>query len=157
VVRKTAILLVFVAAATAAVGWSMAGTWFGNNRPDTSTDSATKIHIAPVSLNFGEAWVTDDFEWPVTMENVSDETLKVTGIAGSCTCQRFEPSSFELAPGATQTVKIRIDLRSQLSQSNSSVSRTRFWATVAGQPKPQYWELTGNIKTALQAPPRSSI
>ena len=62
------------------------------------------------NLDFGAVWEDAEFDWELPIHNQIGERVYVTDFALSCACLRIEPRSFELAPGETTSLKLKINL-----------------------------------------------
>lgn len=68
------------------------------------------LEAAAEDLDFGEAWEDPEFVRTVTLTNRTDREVRVTGLTGGCECTSVEPQAFALAPGASQQIRVKIDL-----------------------------------------------
>lgn len=147
--KRISWLLLIVAAALAGAS---SGRFFRTAAPAVAIHS---LVISPNDLNFGEVWQQDRFVWPITIHNLSETSKVIRSVEGSCTCQSFSPSSFELKPGESRTVVMTIKLQSKtptgvllpLEEFTASI-----WAFVQGERKPIGWTLRGQIKHVIRYP-----
>ncbi len=120
----------------------------------------TILEIHPADLNFGTVWATDSLDWPITITNQSNATVDVTHLGGSCTCQQFSETAFQLEPGQSHQVTVTLTLRNddlQPSQKNTVPFRAAIWANIKGQRESIDWQLAGLVKTAVRTPNRLDL
>ena len=84
------------------------------------------------------------------MTNCGSESLKVTGIASSCSCLSVSPDRFSLEPGVTTTVTAIVDLTAK-DQSGSAIFLLTPWVELpsgASHP-PLQWILKGKSEPLI--------
>lgn len=62
-------------------------------------------------LELGEVWQHPQFVLTLPIENPTPKDVDVVGLDRSCACLAAEPASFRVPAGATQDVKMTLDLR----------------------------------------------
>jgi uncharacterized protein DUF1573 len=116
-------------------------------------DRVHGLEIAPSDLDVGEVWEDPNFVRPVTVTNRGERIVEIVDLRGGCECTAVEPSSFTLAPGESQQVKVKIDLthryphqfgveRRELSVGLYPVLKDRGATAEA-------WKVTGVIKSRV--------
>lgn len=98
----------------------LALVWQTRARTDSSQHYSDEYYsVEATSLDFGEAWESDQFDWDFTVTNKSSEPVEVRGFRKSCACISIEPQNLLLVPGQPETVRIRLNLRSRNSAPES--------------------------------------
>jgi hypothetical protein len=59
------------------------------------------LKVAPKQLDFGDVWMRDRFEWPITFANETRSPVVVDTIRTSCSCTTVRPNRFVVATGQT--------------------------------------------------------
>ncbi len=123
------------------------------HRPASDSNSKrsipSKLSVPQDRLDFGTVWATTEFVWYLPITNRGSEPLDIIGFDQSCTCTSVRPESLNIQPGATETVKIRVDLISKFRE------RTAFQITAKTRnPKGEVetqaaWTISGRVKMLL--------
>lgn len=106
------------------------------------------------ALVLGEVWETSDHKVDIPIRNIDTKTISVVDFSSSCGCLSVEPRTFQLAPGATQMVRLRINL--MLSQRNDGGAAGKEFTVVLtpvlsdGSVQQQTWTLQGTVKRLLR-------
>lgn len=61
-------------------------------------------------LDLGEVWEDPEYVRDLTICNRGSQSVQVNGMRGGCECTAVNPQAFTLAPGASQQVRVKIDL-----------------------------------------------
>jgi hypothetical protein len=66
--------------------------------------------VSAADLDFGEAWEHPEFVRELTLRNRNSHTVRVAKIHGGCECLSVNPSGFDLGPGESRVVQVKLDL-----------------------------------------------
>lgn len=106
--RKFAIVVLF-ATVVAAVGGTLAGKWM-SPRPIGNRSLEATFKFDPLSLDFGDVWESDHFEWPLTLWNESSSPIVLEQLRGDCSCATVGSLPLTVAPHSHETIRLTIDL-----------------------------------------------
>ena len=67
--------------------------------PPPSPPLTPLLFVSPTSLDFGEAWETDDHLVKLPIKNLSTQELTIVDFVTSCDCSRIEPKKLTIPPG----------------------------------------------------------
>jgi hypothetical protein len=104
------------------------------------------------SLDLGTVWETDALVCELPLANTGGEIVKIARFVNSCSCTDLQPRQLEIAPGATATVALTIDLRSAKAPSDplatSEFSVFLQPCTANGEPLAD-WKLSARVRRAF--------
>lgn len=61
-------------------------------------------------LWFGEVWEDPEFVWKLPIRNTAGKEVVIAGFDASCSCVKIEPLSVDIAAGATEEVRLTLNL-----------------------------------------------
>src|SRR5579871_3793323 len=107
-------------------------------------------------LWFGEVWEDPEFVWKLPIRNTTDREIHIPGFDASCSCLKIEPSSVLIPAGATEEVRLILNLVKAQRQGNPDGRDF----TVAIHPKisrraasQRAWVVHGIVKTPFSIHP----
>ncbi len=127
------------------------GGYFFSNKTSTPQRQRPVLEVTPESLDFGKVDSTTDFPWKLRVTNVSSRTVQVSDIRASCGCTKVTPSNFDMEPGETRDVELRMNLlltrkigaKGLVSPIEVKISPIIFGARIQQAP----WTLEGRVLT----------
>ncbi len=109
----------------------------------------SELSVPEDRLDFGTVWATNDFVWNLPITNQGSEPLEITDFLQSCTCTSVRPTQLAIPPGATETVKVHVDLvtkyRDQTAFQITAKTRDPRGEVKAQQP----WTISGRVNRLL--------
>ncbi|WP_162666105.1 DUF1573 domain-containing protein [Gemmata massiliana] len=147
--------MVIIAATFAAGAGVVAARWMKQNaEPAPPAPEQTLLTVDSSSLDFGEVWETDKFDWAVPVTNRSANSVDISRWGSSCNCTAVQPSSLRLSPGETKTITVRLDLTQTLYyQQAAQPVAVSLLPIVAEQNSRRSWQLSGTVKPLLRKQP----
>lgn len=129
----------------------LTGSLTGFSRDGSAPSDA--LVVSPESLDFGEAWAQDDFEWTVPIRNRSNTPILIQDLSTSCRCTSAEPRYLEIPPQATREVFLRLNL-TPTSPEEAAVAVRDFgvflYPPIPGVPPRQVrWHVHGRVRNQL--------
>ncbi|MEX2119600.1 MAG: hypothetical protein WD847_08395 [Pirellulales bacterium] len=101
---RIAVLCIFFGA-----GLLGGATWFDTPVVSRSAPGKEILTVDDKWLNFGVVWEQKDYVVTLPLKNLSDGPLEVRAVI-SCGCGAFDPQQLTMAPGATERVRVSLDL-----------------------------------------------
>ncbi len=136
-------------------------SWFRTPKLAGTGNSAQErgLHIDATSLDFGEVWEVDRFDWQLPVRNTSAEVIEVVDVMTSCHCHEADPRKFVLQPGSTTVVKLTLDLTARQTGEQGLSHRpfsSPVYFVLKGQPGlPEPVMVSGRVRSWLTADERS--
>ncbi|MFO0803829.1 MAG: hypothetical protein U0791_12010 [Gemmataceae bacterium] len=87
----------------------MAGKWM-SPKPLANRSSKLSFEFEPSSLDFGEVWESEQFEWPLTFKNEPSRPIVMEQLRGDCSCATVGSLPLAVAPHSHETIRLTIDL-----------------------------------------------
>ena len=115
------------------------------------------LQARPKSLDFGYVWEATDFQWPISIDNVSQEDVRIADFAKSCSCAKAEPQSIVIPAGGSATVTLTIDLAARLP--NDESPQRDFEVVIVPiidkQSERSHFVVRGKVRAAITLAPRN--
>ena len=138
----------------------MAGAHWLTAQPAKAAKKVLELSLVSSSLNFGEAWETEQFRWPLEFENRSTQPIRIERFDTGCDCAKVNVERLEIPPGDRRTVTATLDLTRHRPGLITGVSwPDRFplkveWADGAGRKGRAGWLIRGNVKALVDVEPK---
>jgi hypothetical protein len=109
------LVIVLAVPACAAAYW--AGVALGPSHPSgplpppgSLENQINGLAVNPADLDFGEAWEDPEFVRRLTLHNRGAHSVRVSNMHGGCECVSVEPRAFDVPPGGSREVAVKLDL-----------------------------------------------
>lgn len=113
--------------------------------------------VPPDRLDFGEVSESRSFTWSLPIQNASAQTIRVKDFEASCDCVSIAPASLDIAPGASETVILTLDLtrRSRDDQGRAIRPYSAFLRpTLEGtEIESPVWRIEGRVRKCIELSP----
>lgn len=103
-------LLILVALGTVAAAGRLAGWWSWAGKRAPADPPPAELAVAPHSLDFGEVWATDRFDWKLSLRNTTDSAVTLETLTGDCSCLSVDGLPLRLGGGEAGQLALRLDL-----------------------------------------------
>ncbi|MBX9583962.1 MAG: hypothetical protein K2X87_26990 [Gemmataceae bacterium] len=141
-----------------------AGALFGFQRRSARTPAVAaepdRVVAEPRSLDLGEVWESDKFEWPVTVRNLGAEPVRVSSLTAACSCVGSASSTVEVPPGEARPLPFVLDLRETCASAEPAAVRdVKLPLGVSvdpadAQPRSR-WVVRGRVRSAVHVSARA--
>src|SRR5262249_3396878 len=81
-----------------------AAYWLG------SEHSPPPLLVEDRFLDFGETWLSPEFEWTLPIRNTGTQDIEISGVISSCSCLSIKPTACTVRAGETVLVTLTLDL-----------------------------------------------
>ena len=133
----------------ALLGVGAAGFWSG--AASSNRQPGPLLTVDSASLDFGEVWVQDDFQWTLPIHNPTNRDVRVVGFKTSCGCTSVEPDSFTVPAQGIYRARLHLNLTSKIPERAAMPTRdfdVQIAVAVAGARKSSnFWTVRGKIKS----------
>lgn len=113
------------------------------------------LFVSLSSLDFGEAWETDDHLVKLPIKNLSTQELTIVDFVTSCDCSKIEPKTLTIPPGQSREILVHLNFKAKLVKDRSAAIRD-FQAVLEPvlkssdhSSKPQRWIIRGRVRVPL--------
>ena len=108
------------------------------------------LTVDPECLDFGEGWEGEILTHSLPLKNGSNDTIEIVDVRTSCACVVAEPRVFSIGPGATEHLRLEIDLtsrsRERAKQPYWDIRQDIVVVTRNAPPKACHWRLHGRVR-----------
>lgn len=118
-----------------------------------AADSEAAVTVNETQLDFGTAYVQQDFPWKLDLTNRSSAPATFSAFKASCGCTSVAPKSLTIPPYSTKSVQLRMDLRATDEEEASRILRP-FSVSIIPMAHdtavlPPFWVIRGNVRSLL--------
>jgi hypothetical protein len=153
--RRNRVILGCAAIILAALAGRFAAGW-ANAAKVSQVTPPDPLHASPGSLDFGEAWASERFDWAITVVNASDSEATLDNLTGDCSCVSIDHLPLTLGPGETGRLPVHLDLtRVCMGRGPEPFAPVPFAVSLRGtirsgpMNREVVWRLTGGVKPAV--------
>lgn len=128
------------------------GGWLGSTRVQHEQIAPT---INPKSLDFGEPWASEEFEWTLPVTNPTATLIRIREVVKSCSCVGVTPQRFEIPPGQTQSLQLKLNLVDKGAWVSDRIDYRQELTLVSESIPPLTWmfQIRGTVRMPLQLDP----
>lgn len=109
-------LLVSCAAIVASLPW----VWRLLAKPAEGNSSPAPLAVDAASLDLGDVWAQDEYEWKLRVQNTSAAPVQVGQVSVSCSCTRATPREFTVPANGAVDLDLKLDLNKAFALSEDS-------------------------------------
>ena len=121
-------------------------------RPSKSLVLRNVLKADEATLDFGQKWAHEPFEWIVKIQNQSSADLSIERVEASCSCTSILQKSFAIPAGEAFLLPFRITpAPEQAALSGDCLSNIAIF--VRGRPNPERLQIRGSVRRRLTLEP----